>query len=281
MIMFGPSGNSNSFAQEGGKTTAQAAAWVKARGLDAYEYSFGRGIQMGEETAAEIGAAFRDAGVALSVHAPYYVNFASWENLRSLSSARYVIESAKVAKLMGANRVIFHPASQGRSSREAALERTIGIIEMFTDYVHALGVDDVIYCPETMGKLGQIGTLEEVVKICKIDNIFVPCVDFGHINAREHGSLKTEEDYGSRLDYLIAELGFERMKHFHVHFSKIQYGEKGEIRHLTFKDEVYGPEFPPLAAALKKRGLEPVIICESAGTQAEDAAEMKRIYNSL
>ena len=77
---------------------------------------------------------------------------------------------------------------------------------------------------------------------------------------------------------MIAELGYDRVKHFHAHFSKIMYGGKGEIKHLTFEDGVFGPEFEPLAVALKHLKLEPYVICESAGTQAEDAREMKRIY---
>ena len=80
---------------------------------------------------------------------------------------------------------------------------------------------------------------------------------------------------------MIAELGYERVKHFHVHFSKIMYGGKGEIKHLTFEDDVYGPEFEPLAVALKELKLEPYIVSESAGTQVEDALEMKRIYGSV
>jgi len=132
-----------------------------------------------------------------------------------------------------------------------------------------------------MGKIAQIGTVEEVTRFCKVDPIYTPCVDFGHINAREQGSLVTVEDYKSRLEYMIAELGFERMKHFHVHFSKIMYSAKGEIKHLTFADEVYGPNFEPLAVALKELGLEPYLVSESAGMQAEEAEIMKKIYQSL
>ena len=120
-----------------------------------------------------------------------------------------------------------------------------------------------------------------MVGFCKIDKVFLPAIDFGHLNAREGGSLKTSEDYKSRLEYMISELGYERVKHFHVHFSKIMYGGKGEIKHLTFEDDVYGPEFEPLAVALKQLKLEPYIISESAGTQAEDAKTMKRIYGSV
>ena len=129
-----------------------------------------------------------------------------------------------------------------------------------------------------MGKTAQIGTLQEVVDFCKIDKIFLPAIDFGHLNAREQGSLKTVDDYKTRLEYMISELGFERVKNFHVHFSKIMYGAKGEVRHLTFADNVYGPEFEPLAQALHELKLEPYIVSESDGTQAEDARAMKDIY---
>lgn len=111
--------------------------------------------------------------------------------------------------------------------------------------------------------------------------MFIPAIDFGHINAREQGSLKTVDDYKSRLEYMIAELGYDRVKNFHVHFSKIMYGGKGEIKHLTFEDIVYGPEFAPLAVALKQLKLEPYIVSESDGTQAEDARTMKEIYNTV
>jgi deoxyribonuclease-4 len=281
MILFGPSGNSASFTAEGYSKTEQAAAWVKNRGLDCFEYSFGRGVNMGEEKAVSIGKAFSAADVKISVHAPYYINLASTEEDKAANSYRYILDSAKMVQLMGGNRIIFHPAAQGKQSRESAVNLTLNRLKTLCDFVYANNLEHLLFCPETMGKLGQIGTVEEVVEFCKVDKIFIPTVDFGHVNAREQGSLVTEEDYGSRLDYMIAELGFERMKHFHVHFSKIQYTEKGEVRHLTFEDDKYGPEFPPLALAIRKRGLEPVIVCESAGTQAEDAAEMKRMYFSL
>ena len=142
-------------------------------------------------------------------------------------------------------------------------------------------MQNLLFCPETMGKTAQIGTVEEIVTFCKIDPVYTPCVDFGHVNARGQGCLKTADDYRRLLEYMIAELGYERMKNFHVHFSKIMYGAKGEIKHLTFADEVYGPKFAPLAQVLRELKLEPYVVSEGDGTQAEEAAEMKRIYESL
>lgn len=281
MIKFGPSGNSESFYAEGFSHTEESAAFVKKRGLDCFEYSFGRGVRMSEDKAISIGEAFQNEGVEISAHAPYFINFANPDDEMAAKSYGYVLDSGKMIKLMGGKRVVFHPAAQGKASREEAVSLTEDRLKILRDYIYLNDMQDLIFCPETMGKLAQIGTIEEIVRFCKVDPVYTPCVDFGHINARERGSLKTVEDYKSRLEYMIAELGFARMKHFHVHFSKIMYGAKGEIKHLTFEDEVYGPEFEPLAVALKELKLEPYIVSESAGKQVEEAAIMKQIYNSL
>ena len=281
LIKFGPSGNSRSFYEMGYKHTAQAPEYLNKFDLDCFEYSFGRGITLSEGKAEEIGNAFAAAEKEISVHAPYFINFANPDDEAAQKSYNYVLNSAKFLKLMGGRRLVFHPSTQGKMSREDAVALTTDRIKRLTDYIYLNNLEDVTYSPETMGKLAQIGTLEEIVSFCKIDKIYVPCLDFGHINAREQGSLKTVEDYKSRLEYMIAELGYERVKHFHVHFSKIMYGGKGEIKHLTFEDMTYGPEFMPLAVALRELKLEPYIVSESDGTQAEDASAMKQIYNTV
>ena len=278
MIKFGPSGNCESFYAEGYSHTEEAAAFVKKRGLDCFEYSFGRGVRMGEATGISIGEAFQKEGIEISAHAPYFINFANPDDEMAAKSYGYVLDSAKALKLMQGKRVVFHPAAQGKMTREEAVALTEERLKILRDYIYLNDMQDMMFCPETMGKLAQIGTVEEVTRFCKVDKIYTPCVDFGHINARERGSLFTVEDYKSRLEYMIAELGYERMKHFHVHFSKIMYSAKGEVKHLTFEDTVYGPEFEPLAKALKDLKLEPYIVSESAGTQAEDALYMKLAY---
>lgn len=281
MIKFGPSGNSLSFYAMGYKHTAEAPVYLDKFNLDCFEYSFGRGFTMSESKAVEIGKAFAEKDKELSVHAPYFINFANPDDELAQKSYDYVLTSGKFVKLFGGNRVVFHPAAQGKATREQAVSLTSERLKRLCDMIYASGLEDIKFCPETMGKLAQIGTLEEVVGFCKIDKVFTPAVDFGHINAREQGSLKTVEDYKSRLEYMILELGYDRVKNFHVHFSKIMYGGRGEIKHLTFADDVYGPEFGPLAVALKSLKLEPYIVSESDGTQAEDARAMKEIYNSI
>ena len=281
MIKFGPSGNCKSFYDAGYKHTVQAPEFLDKMNLDCFEYSFGRGVTISESKAIEIGEAFKEGNKEISVHAPYFINFANPEDEAAKKSYGYVLSSAKFLKLFGGDRLVFHPAAQGKATREQAVERTCDRLKVLCEYIYLNGYEDLHFCPETMGKAAQIGTLEEVVRFCKIDKVFLPAIDFGHINAREQGSLKTVDDYKERLEYMIAELGYERVKNFHVHFSKIMYGGKGEIKHLTFEDDVYGPEFEPLAVALKQLKLEPYIVSESDGTQAEDAAKMKEIYNSI
>ena len=278
MIKFGPSGNSLAFAEAGKSKSEETAVWVKEKGLSCFEYSFGRGVNLTTERAISIGSAFKSADVEISVHAPYYINFANPDDEMAEKSYTYVLQSAEKVKLMQGKRVVFHPASQGKMKREQAVDLTETRLKILRDKIYENGYQDLIFCPETMGKIGQIGTIEEITRFCKIDKIYVPAVDFGHVNARECGSLKTENDFYDRLKYMVDELGYEKMKHFHIHFSKIEYSAKGEVRHLTFEDDHYGPEFEPLSNALKKLSLEPFIICESAGTQDIDALKMQKIY---
>lgn len=278
MIKFGPSGNSIRFYEEGYKSTEQTACWLKENDLDCFEYSFGRGVNMSELKAESIKNAFLSEQIEISVHAPYYVNLANPDPEKTVNSFNYILDSAYMLKKMGGEKLVFHPASVGKETREVAFERTLDRMKQLAELIYENRLNDLKFCPETMGKLNQIGTIEEITEFCMLEDFFVPTVDFGHVNAREQGSLKDKKDYLCRLEYMIEKLGFEKMKHFHAHFSKIQYSAKGEIKHLTFKDYLYGPEFEPLAEALLDLGLEPTIICESDGTQADDASYMKRAY---
>ena len=133
---------------------------------------------------------------------------------------------------------------------------------------------------ETMGKVNQLGTLSEVIELCKISKRFAPVVDFGHLNARDRGVLRTADDFKRIFDEIAKELGAGYAENLHCHFSKIMFTEMGEKKHLTFEDDVYGPEFQPLAQAIVSLGVSPTIICESAGTQSDDALAMKKIYES-
>jgi len=132
---------------------------------------------------------------------------------------------------------------------------------------------------ETMGKINQLGTLSEVIEQCKVSPIYAPVVDFGHLNARNVGGAFPDVDsYRRVFDEIGTALGDRFAKDLHCHFSKIEYTGAGEKKHLTFADDTFGPTFEPLAEAIVREGVAPRIICESAGTQAEDALFMKDAY---
>lgn len=278
--LFGPAGNSDSFFAQGGKGLPDVPGYITRMGLDVYEYQGGHGIRISEVSARAFGSAAKAAGIRLSVHAPYYISLASAQEEKRMNSVRYILESARAADFMGAERVVVHPGSCGKMPREEALALASDTLAHALAVLDAQGLSHIHICPETMGKLGQLGTLEEVLRLCSLDDRLIPCIDFGHINARTFGGLKTTADFADMLDRIGEILGAERLKTFHAHFSKIAYTKGGEKCHLTFEDTAYGPEFEPLAEAISQRRCAPVIICESAGTQAEDAQTMKRIYKT-
>ena len=278
MVRFGPAGNDNLFYEQGYKASLQAPKWLSEMGLSAYEYAFTRGVNISNETAKAIGEEAKKYNIEISVHAPFYINFANTQDEMVEKSYGYILDCLSKLKYLNGNRVIFHSSSLGKLSREKALELTHQRIKTLVKKVKEAGYTDVLLCPETMGKQAQIGTYTEVIDLCTIDEMLVPTFDFGHINALTQGSLKTKEDYIEVFNYCIEKLGLERTNKAHIHFSKIEYGPKGEIKHLTFDDEIYGPNFEPLALAIKELKLNPVIICESAGTQAIDAKIMKNIF---
>lgn len=278
MIKFGPSGNSELYHSKGYQGSSNSAKWVKDMGLNAFEYSFGRGVNVSEQKAIEIGESFKNYGVEISVHCPYFINFAGVDEQKVENSYGYVLSSLKIGKLMGAKRAVFHPAAQGKLDRETAVNLTKERLKILADKIYENGFDDMIVCPETMGKSAQIGTVQEIVDFCKIAPFYYPCVDFGHVNSLWQGALKSPSDYVDIFDTIQSGLGFDKLNNMHVHFSKIMYSGKGEVKHLTFEDTEYGPNPEDFITALKIKKIQPYIVSESAGTQDIDAKIMQELY---
>ena len=281
MPKFGPAGNSESFAALGYKNSLQVPEYIVKMGLDCYEYQCGRGVNIGEEKAKELGLKAKEAGISLSLHAPYYISMSSVEEEKRLNSVNYILASAKAVNAMGGDRIVVHTGSCGKISREQALELALDTMKKALDALDREGLSHIHICPETMGKVNQLGTLNEVLELCKLDERLIPCIDFGHLNARDLGVLKTTADFDNIFTSIKNALGTDRLKCFHSHFSKIEYTTGGEKRHLTFEDRVFGPDYEPMLELTYKYGCDPTFICESAGTQAEDAKAMKDYYSSL
>ncbi len=279
---FGPAGNSQSFKDQGYKATIQAPGYVEKMGLDCYEYQCGHGVRISPEAAAAFGKKAVEHGISLSLHAPYYISLSSVEEEKRQKSVEYILQSVRAAAGMGADRVVVHSGSCSKISREEALALAGDTLQRALAAMDEEGLGHVHLCPETMGKINQLGTLDEVLSLCCLDERLIPCIDFGHLNARTLGGIAQKSDYEAILLAVGERLGEGRMKGFHAHFSKIEYTEKGgEKAHLTFADTVYGPDFEPLMELICQYGCSPTFICESAGTQAEDARTMKDYYRSL
>ena len=280
MLRIGPSGNSISFYESGLKHTVDAPEWLNSIGLTAYEYSFGRGITLSDATAQAIGAKAKQFDIAVSVHAPYYINFSNPSEEMIEKSIGYVVRSVHFARLMQGNRVVFHTATCGKMPRQQAIDTASRNLDSLLEKLQDAYPDgNYIICPETMGKLQQIGTVEEIVEFCKKSEKMIPCFDFGHINCYSQGSLKTKDDYKAIIDYTLDKLG-DRAKNLHIHFSKIMYGPSGEIKHLTLDDQIYGPDYAPLAEIIDEYRLNPVIICESKEIMSDDALKMKKCHKN-
>jgi len=240
--VFGPAGNADSFPY---KSSVDAPKWIAAQGLDVYEYQCGKGVNVREETAQKLGAAGRGGGKGLSLHAPYLIN----------------------------------PGALMKRTRREAMEIAIPSLKAVIAACDEAGYGHIALCPETMGKINQLGDLDEVLELCTLDERLIPTVDFGHLYARTLGELEGHEACVKMLDRIQEVLGENRARTFHSHFSKIQFTPNGgEKMHLTFQQEDFGPDPAPLMAEVARRNWSPTFICESAGTQAEDALTMKRMY---
>ena len=276
---FGPGGNSDAFYAAGKKSTTDAPAWVKEIGLDAYEYEAGKGIMAGDAALIKIGEAAKKADIKMSLHAPYFISLSGVDPEKRLNSVKYIKDSVHAAELLGAKTIVVHCGSASKISREEAMRLSADTLMHTLDAIPETNVKIGI---ETMGKLNQLGTLEEVIALCKLDKAFVPVVDFGHLNARDCGGVfGSPEDYMRVFDTISRELGGEIADNLHCHFSKIEWTAAGEKKHLTFEDEIYGPSPELLAEAIYRLGVSPTVICESAGTQSDDALYMKECYSRI
>ena len=273
---FGPGGNGDLFYRDGCKSTLQSPGWVKRFGLDAFEYEAGNGLTAGEASLRAVGEKAREHGIKMSLHTPYFISLSGIDPEKRLKSIDYIQKSLWAAELLGADTIVIHSGSTAKISREEAMALSKDTLEKVAE---AVGQPCARLGIETMGKINQLGTLAEVIEQCRVSPIYAPVVDFGHLNARNVGGAFPDVDsYRRVFDEIATGLGDDYAMNLHCHFSKIAYTSAGEKKHLTFADNEFGPSFEPLAEAIVREGVAPRIICESDGTQAEDALYMKNAY---
>ncbi len=230
--------------------------------LDCMEVAFTYGVRMSVQDAREVGALAKDKGVVLSVHAPYYINLASDEKEKIQASKKRILDACQRAHALGAPNVVFHAGFYQKKTAEqtyAMIKKAILAIQRRIKK----NCWKVKLCPEVTGKPSQFGSIDELLTLKKETGCSI-CVDFAHLYARRQGQV----DYGKIIKKLP--------KIFHAHFSGIEYGPKGERKHLNVTRKF----FEPLAAALLKAGREVTLICESPHPY-KDAAMMKRVVTAL
>ncbi|MCD6491445.1 MAG: TIM barrel protein [Candidatus Korarchaeota archaeon] len=273
-IHFGPAGKPRNFKGTMGEVPAE----LKRLKLDALEIEQVRRINISKEAAEKIREEAKKNKIILSLHAPYAINFASEKENVIEDSKKRLLDALRLAHWLNARIVVFHPGYYGKRSPQEALKLLIEGLKSVYKNAKKEGLSPLIG-PETMGKLSQLGSLDEIIEVVKEIPQSAPVIDFAHLFARTKGKIRERRDYEKILSLIEDELGSKYLDGLHIHFSKMEYGDKGERKHLPFGQKA-GPPFLPLAELLIDYGIEATIISESPLLE-EDAIVMQRIVNGV
>lgn len=241
-------------------------------GLNAMEIEFVRGVKMSVEMAKEVGAAAKQLDIALSIHAPYFINLTSAEKAKITASERMITDTLERAAAMGANIIAIHAGWYGKLDSGKATEQMISEFTKIARLSKQRGWDSVKIGIETTGRMSQWGTLDEILAVCRAVPSCAPVIDWAHMYARAGGNI----DYASVLDKV------KKFRRLHCHFEGIRFSSKkpgtgNEISHTPIGSH---PPFEPLAKEILKRKLDVTIIAEGP-TLEIDALRMKRIFEKL
>lgn len=243
-------------------------------GLDAMEVEFVHGVRMKEEKALLVGKVAEQRGIALSCHAPYYINLNSREEEKVAASKTRILQTAKIAKCLGASSVVFHPAFYAEDKPELVFGKVVKELAEVREELVREG-NDVILRPETTGKPSQFGDLDETIRVAQEVPGILPCIDFGHLHARTNGLFNTYDEFCSILDKTAERLGDRWVNNAHFHVSGIEYSSKGEKKHLTLAEADL--KYEELLKAIISFGIQGTIICESPNLEG-DARILKDTY---
>lgn len=272
-VRFGPAGRPINYSGH----AKDACSYIKAEGLEAYEYQATYGVKISQQSALELKKNSEDEKVLISMHAPYYINLSSNKEVVVERSIQRLVQSAKASEWMGAYRTVFHPGFYTSYTSDEAMKRCKESINQIMDELERFGVKAYCFAPETTGKRSQLGNLDEIIEICRSFDHFEPTVDFAHVYARSGGKINSREDYGQIFQKLENELG---IKSIHSHFTHIEYTDAGEKKHHILSDENYGPPLEPFIEEIVECGWNITVICESPLID-QDALVMKDMYRKV
>ncbi len=246
-------------------------------GLGAFELGWVQSVRVGEEACRAIREAAAEAGLAISVHAPYYINLNASKDEWPRSRKR-LMDAAHFGHLAGATDIVFHPGSYFGRPREQVLETAIRRLRQCVAELRARD-NPVVLRPETMGKSAMIGSLEDVILMAQEVEGVEPCLDFAHLHARAgDGTLNSYEEWTYLLQQYRKGLGARALRRLHCHLSGIVYTTKGERHHVPLAEadlDLHG-----LLRALRDAGCSGRILCESPILE-DDALVMQRAWQGL
>lgn len=261
---FGPAGVPPAFRAMKAALT-DVPRLLREEGLDAFEYQavrWGAKPQIKKENAEKLGLKAKENDVWLSLHGSYFINFCGSKETIEASKNR-LIACATAAEWMNAHVVVFHPGFYGKKQPKDAFKDCLEALKEVVETMKTLGIKNVKLGPETMGKLSQFGSLDEILGLCEQVEQTQPVIDWAHLHARCRGCFKTVEDFRKVVEEIENRLGTDVVKDMHCHFTKVEFTDKGERRHHTMDEEEYGPDFTMLAKVIAEFKLKPVIISES------------------
>jgi deoxyribonuclease-4 len=270
MLLFGTAGVPISSKA---RDTASGISRIGELGLGCMEIEFVRGVKMGEGTAGEVRKIAEKEKVALSVHAPYFINLNSSEKEKAVASTQRIKDSARIGALCGARDIVFHAAYYQKNSKERVYQVVKKQLNEILEWLDARKID-VCLRPETTGRKTQFGTIEEIINLSRELKNVLPCVDFSHIHARTR-TYNSYEESSEILAKIEKELGREALKNLQVHVSGIEYGHAGEKRHLNLMESDL--KYKELLKAFRDFKVEGAVICESPNLE-EDALLLQEEY---
>ncbi len=271
-LLFGTAGIPHSTEAA---SSIEGTKQVKKLGLECMELEFVRGVRISEEMAVEVAKTAKTNDIVLSVHAPYFINFNSPDKKKVYASRHRLLQSARIGHLCGATNVVFHPGFYMGKEKDDVYKVIKQEIAQIVEILKDEG-NPIIIRPEVTGKMSSFCDLDEALSLSReIDNV-LPCIDFAHLHART-GSYNSYEEFCSILKSIEDTLGKEALQEMHIHVAGIEYGPKGERKHLNLEESDLN--YPDLLKALKSFDVKGTVICESPNLE-EDALLLQRKYKS-
>lgn len=272
-FQFGTVGSPKSTPKKPGGTVG-AVLRLAELGFDAFEIGWVRSVRVSESTCADIKLASAEQGVALSVHAPYFINLNADDEEWPKSRQR-LMDAAHYGNLAGATDIIFHPGSYFEQPPAEVLPLAIRRLEGCLEELRVNG-NPVTLRPETMGKSAMLGSLEDTLEMSRALESLAPCLDFAHLHARPgDGSMNTYDEWARLLESYAHALGEYALQDLHIHLSGIAYGPKGEKEHLPVLEADL--DYRQLFKALKDAKARGRIVCESPELE-DDAQVLKDLW---